>query len=48
MGLRSMSLDGDDLHLKVALLQLADEFEREAAEIEAGSKCVAQRLFKIG
>jgi hypothetical protein len=39
---RLISLDGDDLHLKVALLQLAEEFDLEAAEIEAGSKAVAQ------
>ncbi len=27
---RLMALDGDDLHLKVALNELADEFEQEA------------------
>ena len=32
--LRNMSLTGDDMHLKVALLKLADEFDQEAAEIE--------------
>jgi hypothetical protein len=38
---RLISLDGDDWHLKVALLQLADEFDLEAAEIEARSKIAA-------
>jgi hypothetical protein len=32
---RILSLDGDDIHLKVALLQLAEEFEQEAVQIEA-------------
>ena len=32
--LRNMSLTGDYMHLKVALLKLADEFDQEAAEIE--------------
>ena len=35
--LRSMSLNGDDLYLKIVLMQLADDFEREAAEHEARS-----------
>jgi hypothetical protein len=30
---RSMSLGGDDVYLRAALRQLAEEFEREAAEI---------------
>ena len=32
---RSLALDGDDMHLKAALILLAEEFEREATEIEA-------------
>jgi hypothetical protein len=32
---RRLAEEGDDLHLRVALLQLAEEFEREAAEIES-------------
>jgi hypothetical protein len=31
---REIALDGDDMHLKVALRQLADEYDREAAAIE--------------
>jgi hypothetical protein len=31
---RSIALDGDDLHLKAALLELAADFEREAMETE--------------
>jgi hypothetical protein len=31
---REMSRDGDDLLLKAALIQLADEFEQEAASLE--------------
>jgi hypothetical protein len=31
---RLLSAEGDDWHLKVALLQLADEFDLEASEIE--------------
>jgi hypothetical protein len=31
---RTISLDGDDLHLKVALLQLAEDFDLEAAQVE--------------
>jgi hypothetical protein len=34
-GLRSISEEGHEVHSKVALLQLADDFDREAAEIEA-------------
>jgi hypothetical protein len=45
---RSISLDGEDLRLKAALLQLAEEFDREAAEIEARSSGVAPQLFKVG
>jgi hypothetical protein len=33
---RSLALDGDDLRLKVALLSLAEEFEREAEDAETG------------
>jgi hypothetical protein len=32
---RSMAVDGDDMHLKAALLQLADDFDQEAADLEA-------------
>jgi hypothetical protein len=35
MNFRSISLNGEDLHLKAALLQLAAEFDQEAAKIEA-------------
>jgi hypothetical protein len=45
---RSISLDGEDLRLKVALTQLADDFDREAAEIEARSSDVAPQIFKSG
>jgi len=45
MNFRSISLDGDDLHLKVALLQLAEDFDQEAAEIEARSSGAASLLF---
>jgi hypothetical protein len=38
---RSMASDGDDPHLKAALRQLADEFEREAAEMEEQTGIVA-------
>lgn len=31
---RKMAEDGDDPHLKVALIELADDFEREAAALE--------------
>lgn len=31
---RAMANDGDDLHLKVALMELAEDFEREAADLE--------------
>jgi hypothetical protein len=31
---RSIALDGDDLHLKAALLELAVDFDREAMEFE--------------
>lgn len=31
---REMSMNGDDPQLKVALLQLAEEFEQEAAKLE--------------
>jgi hypothetical protein len=40
---RLISLEGNDWHLKVALLQLADEFDLEAAGIEAKFKGAAQR-----
>jgi hypothetical protein len=33
---RSLSSEGDDVRLKVALLSLAEEFEREADAAEAG------------
>jgi hypothetical protein len=33
---RSLALQGDDARLKVALLSLAEEFEREAKDAEAG------------
>ena len=33
---RSLALEGDDARLKVALLSLAEEFEREADAAEAG------------
>ena len=33
---RSLALEGDDARLKVALLSLAEEFEREAEDAEAG------------
>jgi hypothetical protein len=36
MDFRFISLEGDDWHLKIALLQLADEFDLEASEIEGG------------
>lgn len=32
---REMSTKGDDAHLRSALRELAEEFEREAAELEA-------------
>jgi hypothetical protein len=32
---REIAVDGDDMHLKAALRQLADEYDREAAESEA-------------
>ena len=32
---RSMAVEGDDMHLKVALLRLADDFDQEAADLEA-------------
>jgi hypothetical protein len=32
---RSLALEGDDARLKVALLSLAEEFEREADDAEA-------------
>jgi hypothetical protein len=37
-----MALDGDDLHLKAALLELADDFDLEAATIEGqlGNRCL--------
>ena len=31
---RLMASDGDDLHLKVLLRQLAEDFEQEAAKLE--------------
>jgi hypothetical protein len=31
---RSISLDGDDMHLRIALLQLAEDFDLEAAQVE--------------
>jgi hypothetical protein len=31
---RAISLDGNDVHLKVALLQLAEDFDLEAAQVE--------------
>jgi hypothetical protein len=34
---RTLSLEGDDARLKVALLSLAEEFEREAEDAEAGA-----------
>jgi hypothetical protein len=33
---RSLALEGDDEHLRVAFLQLAAEFEQEAEETDAG------------
>jgi hypothetical protein len=46
--LRGMTLDGDDLHLRAALLELADDFDLEAATIEGQlgnrSLCAASKL----
>ncbi len=38
---RLRSLEGDDAHLKAALLQHADEFDLEATEIAAECKSAA-------
>jgi hypothetical protein len=38
---RSMASSGSDMHLQVALLQLADDFELEAADLEAHLATVA-------
>jgi hypothetical protein len=32
--LLAISLDGDDMHLKVAVLQLAEDFDLDAAQVE--------------
>jgi hypothetical protein len=32
--LRAISLDGDDMHLKVALRQLAEDFDLEAEQVD--------------
>ena len=41
---RNMSADGDDPHLKAALILLADEFEREAEGLEADQNGVPDKL----
>lgn len=46
MTLRNMSFSGDDMQLRVALLELAEEFDLEATEIEA--KAINLRLVKDG
>jgi hypothetical protein len=46
MALRNMSFSGDDMQLRVALLELAEEFDLEATEIEA--KAINLRLVKDG
>ncbi|WP_146101893.1 hypothetical protein [Rhodopila globiformis] len=37
---RAMASDGDDLHLKAMLRQPAEEFEREAADLEGHASVV--------
>jgi hypothetical protein len=37
---REMAEDGNDPHLKVALRELAEDFEREAAGLERHGHCV--------
>jgi hypothetical protein len=41
---RSFSLDGDDVHLKAALILLATDFEHEARRIEAAAVIKPQRV----